>query len=1173
MKLLHWCTLEPQRPSGLAAIRFTAPVRVSKIRVFPNGAQPFAQCPDVVARTHPDSFFLDVFFNAMPINPAESKEKQRAPNALVPTTIAYAGGQVDFTVDLGTEYASRLMIVKGQFDALSLAIYGDVVSESQPSSEGLTHKTVPANEPIPLSKALDPANAEDPTSLATNLLSTIEDAPPLSLVTRLMFCLKPANEDWDDSRFPYLFADLEQACAAEEFTLDVAVDVLHRPVSDSIPEDILTKFVECISATIGPKDPDQSFLVAKIFRISASQLPSLSLKLCHCIEPSHVFDSSSMDEDTILELLDASANPDIARHLNTTSFLDTLRDIQESAQHDRATQVAARRLLARISAWDAFEDALTNTQADLTESIAMLRDIGAEEQSLGIWLMSMTQHDDLLTKMSENPVFSSTHSYPRLFSSIRNLRNGSGVAVSHDDFITFIRAFIGVTSVLAVWAWADSLAHDMSRERALGVLHLWQGVDGYREIVDYLLLLPQLSKRLGWIISDKVEVPRKSTIFGEKILVELCKDPDAFLHFDLVDTILSIEPPLCFIPETERLTIRKIALVADDGLHAAVDELTYANDHPLSLRRLRTLRVSIAILEKHLKNDDDGEWKLLQAIWDDHSVALLPRLVDVFVEVAIDLNQHFVVTAAPPPKNQPLVAQLFRCAEDLLRLLFRLTPRFTLIARSLRILTLGIADVFACTDVADTIYSQNSSACTSAQSMRQTCLDVIHKFSEPGFIVEPEKLGAEVVLRTLFNHGVDGSRGRDPAYHLLQMFTLVDHVLPEPSYRPFENGFEDGSYKEDEQLTNWVLSVLPNVLNEAQKFFRSLDVENEVHFMRRLVKLDGDGLVGIGEWFLIEELKHLLQLMQSLSILTTSPDERAVLQYQVSSSLLFLYLLMKPSSNTSDWCIQAISSIADVSLYLTLCLKELVSSRVVSSHLNNIAEILASRSSSFNEELNGAIILSALMTLRQDTSKQLWSPVADLLKVATIEDPDALRTELGHALTAVVQSQVLDAGPATAVVSVLEWLIAQPDTKYTILYIKNDDLTSLYDLLHGALPGTDAPRLETLKTKFTVDEDESLTEADTIVSDSLELTLAGVEDLLRPTPVHVEAPSTPKRDTPDLFGLVLSPPTAILRSSTTTGLTKTYFNNDFRDLRQTPSARQNTSRLPSMHVDVGINGQ
>ena len=41
-----------------------------------------------------------------PVHPnalADSIEKQHAPNALVPTVIAYAGGQVDFTGGMGTE--------------------------------------------------------------------------------------------------------------------------------------------------------------------------------------------------------------------------------------------------------------------------------------------------------------------------------------------------------------------------------------------------------------------------------------------------------------------------------------------------------------------------------------------------------------------------------------------------------------------------------------------------------------------------------------------------------------------------------------------------------------------------------------------------------------------------------------------------------------------------------------------------------------------------------------------------------------------------------------------------------------------------------------------------------------------------------------------------------------
>ena len=56
--------------------------------------------------TEPDAFFLDVFFNALPVQPVntgsqDSRDKPK--NALVPTRIAYAGGQTEFGVDLGPE--------------------------------------------------------------------------------------------------------------------------------------------------------------------------------------------------------------------------------------------------------------------------------------------------------------------------------------------------------------------------------------------------------------------------------------------------------------------------------------------------------------------------------------------------------------------------------------------------------------------------------------------------------------------------------------------------------------------------------------------------------------------------------------------------------------------------------------------------------------------------------------------------------------------------------------------------------------------------------------------------------------------------------------------------------------------------------------------------------------
>jgi hypothetical protein len=52
--------------------------------------------------TEPEAFVLDIYFNAHPIA-SDSKQKQKATNALVPTSLAYTGGFAEFPVDMGAE--------------------------------------------------------------------------------------------------------------------------------------------------------------------------------------------------------------------------------------------------------------------------------------------------------------------------------------------------------------------------------------------------------------------------------------------------------------------------------------------------------------------------------------------------------------------------------------------------------------------------------------------------------------------------------------------------------------------------------------------------------------------------------------------------------------------------------------------------------------------------------------------------------------------------------------------------------------------------------------------------------------------------------------------------------------------------------------------------------------
>ena len=56
--------------------------------------------------TEPEAFVLQVFFNAHLIG-GDPKQKPKATNVLVPTSVAYAGGYVDFPVDMGSEVCLR----------------------------------------------------------------------------------------------------------------------------------------------------------------------------------------------------------------------------------------------------------------------------------------------------------------------------------------------------------------------------------------------------------------------------------------------------------------------------------------------------------------------------------------------------------------------------------------------------------------------------------------------------------------------------------------------------------------------------------------------------------------------------------------------------------------------------------------------------------------------------------------------------------------------------------------------------------------------------------------------------------------------------------------------------------------------------------------------------------
>jgi len=270
----------------------------------------------------------------------------------------------------------------------------------------------------------------------------------------------------------------------------------------------------------------------------------------------------------------------------------------------------------------------------------------------------------------------------------------------------------------------------------------------------------------------------------------------------------------------------------------------------------------------------------------------------------------------------------------------------------------------------------------------------------------------------------------------------------------------------------------------------------------------------------------------------------------------------------------------------------MLNARVHSTYLVQITQALASSPSLADSSLKFSI---ALVSIRGVSVTELGMGIGETFDAIRIMlHPlgeadlalDRLLWEFGHCLSAIAGSgNSFDSLDVQSVVRALYWLCEKlpgPSDLPGLSWDKWDKLCEVFQ--NGVLPDMYLA-LRTIKGKLTPLPDSSI--STTVIPDGgrvRPMTLSSIhvlEEVLNP-PAPV--PCTPTRTTQrssllgsgggggsgdrDVLGLVaLSPPTALLRSPAISGLSKTYTRNDFRELRQTPSARQNTSRMPSMHVD------
>jgi hypothetical protein len=640
--------------------------------------------------------------------------------------------------------------------------------------------------------------------------------------------------------------------------------------------------------------------------------------------------------------------------------------------------------------------------------------------------------------------------------------------------------------------------------------------------------------------------PTQSGMHAEHIILNLAMEPCSFLSEDFVRCILYLQQPLLFITHEKQLTMRKLALIADAGLDGVFELLTHPSEHPMDVTVVRILRLSMAIVAKGLE-DDSSLWHVVEAFWQHKCGALCEQLVDLLTEIKDELKLNFSLTP-PSSMAQNLVQQLFGLANDILRNILKLASASPLTGRSTRALITAVADIFVCTDAADMSYSSGHVVC-AAHATRRTCINLVCDFSTPQRDLEYGDPRSCIVLKTLLEHGCR-YESSDPVANLLQVLCLVDHVLPR-------------STTEEERM-HWATVVLPKTLTELGSFFRNLDNENKLHLLKRLVNLD-QGISGIGEWLVLEELYDLCRILQILDDPTIEDHHRLLGRHQILLSLRFIVDLLSPTSNVSTWFLGALTTASELSKKLAACFMHFLDTQLSSPYLGQIARTIAEKCETIHFDLRFAVAIALYRSVREHeslyTSLHLALSVLKDLSSDAI-DADRLRKEFGAALFVASETPLTEEF-AEAILSTLLWWSDQENTSVAV---SKTALEQLCSNLGEILDSGDVEKLNAAVLKIhPISTRPPLASVE--LPTGILLSLDNISDVLRP-PIAI--PSTPKnRPKDELFNVVaISPPTAFLRSPAVTGLTKTYLNNDFRQLRSMPNARQNTSRLPSTHVDV-----
>ncbi|KAJ1308542.1 hypothetical protein OPQ81_004243 [Rhizoctonia solani] len=1148
MSLAYYGTLVAG-PSGIATVRFSTPVVLHIIRIIPTGVSAFENAKNHVGETTPPQFSLKIYSNALML-PTDDEPKPKASNTLLSTQLDYVDEMLDWDFEVSPPASSRLVIFQGSFKKLTIAIYGQLGDSSTGQPADVAPAVYPEIKPRNLPPSIDVANLSDSSQTAKSLLKENPANPPLRHVFHSLLCYVTTPEgpfdEWDETSGNPIERLLESDVIDAIELMQEAIQALRKPLPE-IEEGTATQFISLVNESLG-ENPDLQTckLLFEILGYASLQSDSLVTAVLYGISTvTYLADPRLLEDDDIPKHIERwISHPLVARYLNEP-------DIQEYmlAGRDQVTSSENmgrwEQIQSAIISWGDFHQAFDEYDETASERIPRaarwLRRSFSERHFGPTMLWRLWNQPNIVDFSSDEPAF---RDYSNLLLGVQSPWDDLPMLLG--GFRATLKTYVGIAGVLSI-VWWSRFPPDAIACRAISVLKLWAESPEIREIVRSLVLMPIFHEALSEL---SVDVPlHKSGLYAQQLLESL--------SVSIEETEEPKPEVVPATPEPPQLS-GHIEIMAAILKQTTMDEITVKR---ISLASQRIL--------SQVKEVPEEPWSIFAECHQSISESFMLTQIEFLrrLKGCLDLAKEISSGA----DSLSVLSNLLAAFANVLETVSILLPYANIPPPTARSLVHSTVAIFISSEIVLSRNRRQTQTTESFHILRQTCVQLFRTLvelddSEPSFRYP----FADQVLPIVLSAWMDFDAADTMHIAVSQTAVLLDLLILQPP---------QGDERSNAQ-SFWVQQIVRN-LPQFERVLSILSPRHWVTLVSHVVELDGtDMSVGLGSWFVLNELQALRALVSRIT-LDAAPGKLAVMLRVADRSIGLLVALFRDilRDNTIETIMRDTQTMAS----LTHCLEIIVDNHATSVATAELAALLSPYAILDEPRALRRLLTTALLRgSRVAPSPYLfWLAIPQLLvphRIFTTRDmdPEVFGTDIALALVNLSAKWTENQEQATEIwegaARILEWLAELEDVASVRLHgLDSATLESLRSLIEKHAPSrTNAFDFACNLLTFSTDVPEDISIATSVISDStLQTTTADIRAAVSRTRAETSRETTPQPGLSQIELLTLaslSPraPTSPVSPMAPLTLTKMYSQNEFR---QSPSARLNTSRPPSQHVD------